>query len=265
MVNLTLYGNPICSKPYPNANENDPSYSYRHEVISILPSLQLLDDELTLNTKSLSPAKTSNLDKKFSSTNNSQQCPFDDDWQLINELIDEGIGPPEDKLAINESIRPGTSSSHGSRTSTSVRPLTAMRPLSSYRIKTSTQSRPKSRLMTSNSTGLATPASRQSSSHQLRPNSEPVSDASNLTMGPALQGNPLRALLSRKKNNQASNLSSDNDTDSIQEYSLNRPSTYKSAMRSLENYDKLNGTQDLKLENKELRDEIVKWRKEHTK
>lgn len=61
----------------------------------MLPSLQILDDELTLGTKPLTPRtheKHENINK---------QCPFDDDWQLINELIDEGIGPPEDKLAIN--------------------------------------------------------------------------------------------------------------------------------------------------------------------
>ena len=75
---------------------------------------------------------------------------------MINKFIEEGIGPPEEKLAINESVRPGTSSSHGSssRANTSVRPLSAMRPLSSYRIKTSlAQQRPSSRLNTSNSLG----------------------------------------------------------------------------------------------------------------
>ncbi len=33
--------------------------------------------------------------------NNYHECPFDDDWQLINQFIEEGIGPSEDKLAIN--------------------------------------------------------------------------------------------------------------------------------------------------------------------
>lgn len=61
----------------------------------MLPNLQILDDELTLGTKPLTPR----LQKKDENIN--QQCPFDDDWQLINELIDEGIGPPEEKLAIN--------------------------------------------------------------------------------------------------------------------------------------------------------------------
>ncbi len=127
-----------------------------------MPSLQILDDELTLNTKPLSATtkaltSTTNIkDSKYQKDLYKQECPFDDDWQMINKFIEEGIGPPEEKLAINESVRPGTSSSHGSssRANTSVRPLSAMRPLSSYRIKTSlAQQRPSSRLNTSNSLG----------------------------------------------------------------------------------------------------------------
>ncbi|RNA39995.1 leucine-rich repeat-containing 56 isoform X1 [Brachionus plicatilis] len=200
LENLTLYGNPICSKPHSDFNDEE-SYSYRHEVVKMLPSLQILDDELTLGTKPLTPRthdKHENINK---------QCPFDDDWQLINDLIDEGIGPPEEKLAINDSLRPSSSSSHGSRASTSVRPLSAMRPLSSYRIKTAMKSRPKSRMNTSSSAGLKT-ASRPSSSLSIRPNSDHVtdfsSDASHLTVGPALQGSLLRSLLARKKSSSTS-------------------------------------------------------------
>lgn len=64
-----------------------------------MPALEILDDELTLNTKSKSLLKSKLLDK--SSNDDHQQCPFDDDWQLINQFIEEGIGPPEEKLAIN--------------------------------------------------------------------------------------------------------------------------------------------------------------------
>ncbi|CAF0859802.1 unnamed protein product [Brachionus calyciflorus] len=255
LENLTLYGNPICSKPYADSEEND-SYSYRHEIIKILPSLQILDDELTLDTKPLAPVKSNKND------NLSQQCPFDDDWQLINELIDEGIGPPEEKLAINESQRPGSSSSHGSRSSTSVRPLSAMRPLSSYRIKTAFQSRPKSRLTTSSSTGPLQTPSRPSSS-LIRPNSDHVtdltSDASHLTVGPALQGSLLKSLLARKKS-QNPNVHIES-----QDFDDNKPVNYNNTMKSLEKNEKINEINDLKIENKELRDEIIKWRKEHTK
>lgn len=79
--------------------EKESDYSYRHEVIKILPSLQVLDDELTLNTISRSPTKSkkSSADKAWPNFSS----PFDDDWQLINKILDEGIGPDEEKLAIN--------------------------------------------------------------------------------------------------------------------------------------------------------------------
>ena len=119
LTNLTLYGNPICSKTNKETNEEvklkikilfflvrnfvtltkDLNYSYRHEIIRLLPSLELLDDELTLNTKPLPPINSPWNAKNNSSNQN--DCPFEDDWQLINEIMDEGIGPPEEKLAIN--------------------------------------------------------------------------------------------------------------------------------------------------------------------
>ena len=87
----------------------DPLYSYRHEVIKILFNLKVLDDELTLSTKSLSRIKLADNFVLFPLKNQNQsnkekynyECPFDDDWQLINQFIEEGIGPSEEKLAIN--------------------------------------------------------------------------------------------------------------------------------------------------------------------
>lgn len=107
LENLTLYGNPICVKPNPDTAEEDSFYSYRHEVIRVLPDLKVLDDELTLNTKPLSPLKTitnSTPLKNYQKPTFSHECPFDDDWQLINQFIAEGIGPSEDKLAINGNL-----------------------------------------------------------------------------------------------------------------------------------------------------------------
>ena len=164
------------------------------------------------------------------------ECPFDDDWQLINQFIEEGIGPTEDKLAINgtwlsrsfktnkmietfvvfeESLRPGSSTIRGNdRISTGVRPLSSMRPLSSYRIKTALSDTrpPSSRLNTSGSSRLNTGSSTGRIS--IEPISDIVNDSSGLTVGPALQGNPLKALMARRKPNehklieQISNLSS---------------------------------------------------------
>ena len=101
---LTLYGNPICAKPFPEAPDSDKSYNYRFEVIKILSHIKTLDDELTLNTKSIMAslrAQEATSGPRSRVVTNDDQCPFDDDWQLINEIIDEGIGPPEEKLAIN--------------------------------------------------------------------------------------------------------------------------------------------------------------------
>ena len=136
---MTLYGNPICVRPNLEAKENvifssikfnsslenlfssffllkDESYSYRYAVIKILPHVRLLDDEPTLGTKPLTSIRIKNPSERnnnYSSSNHKSlhqkndrevECPFDDDWQLINELIDEGIGPPEEKLAINGTL-----------------------------------------------------------------------------------------------------------------------------------------------------------------
>ena len=102
---LTLYGNPICVKLNPDARDNDRSYNYRYEVIKILSHIKTLDDELTLNTKSimanLRAQETNSAGARSKIVSHDDQCPFDDDWQLINDIIDEGIGPPEEKLAIN--------------------------------------------------------------------------------------------------------------------------------------------------------------------
>lgn len=273
LENLTLYGNPICVKPSPEAEDNDASYSYRHEVIKSLPSLRMLDDELTLSTSSLSPGKKSLTPN---SNNNDHQCPFDDDWQIINQCIDEGIGPPEEKLAINESLRPGTSSSYSrggvQRPVTSIRPLSSMRPLSSFRLKTAlnTANRPNSRLNTSNSSGggqRSGGSSRLNSAVLTRPSSDSAYDALNeasqLTTGSSIQGNPLRGLLGRKKN-RSSTTNSNSDSNNASQIDLrstldNKTATFKPKL--LDNSEtKIEAT---KLENNELRDEIQKWKRDH--
>lgn len=249
-----------------NFNFKDPNYSYKHEIIKILPTLRILDDEITLN---ISPVSAMKGDKKNRNNKNdaNQQCPFDDDWQLINQWIEEGIGPPEEKLAINESQRPGTSSSRGSRTSTSVRPLSSMRPLSSYRIKTALNTRPNSRMTTSNSSGgLNTASSRNSTANNNRPSSDslfdPSTDASHLTVGPTIQGNPLRALMSRRKNQPSTPNTDKNDVfnEDVASVMNKKPPTYKSALKSLNQEEN-----NLKIENEELRQEIQKWKREHAK
>jgi hypothetical protein len=105
-------------------------------------------------------------------------------------------------------LRPGSSSIRDNmRTSSGVRPLSSMRPLSSYRIKTGlSDSRSNNRLNSARSDIGSRLNSAVSTSSNIRPNTEPIgdvkNDSSNLTVGPALQGNPLKALLARKKPNE---------------------------------------------------------------
>ena len=62
----------------------------------MLPSLKILDDEVILKKDK---SKEELIREEDYSQHN--QCPFDDDWQLINKCLEEGVGPAEEKLAIN--------------------------------------------------------------------------------------------------------------------------------------------------------------------
>ena len=66
----------------------------------MLLSLKTLDDELVIRKE-----KSSEEFKKEDDYNQHNQCPFDDDWQLINKCLEEGVGPPEEKLAINGNLK----------------------------------------------------------------------------------------------------------------------------------------------------------------
>jgi len=206
---LTLQGNPICQKPDPGAEEIE-KYNYSKEVIRMLKNIDVLDDnEIERGNAAGSKSDYVRPENRPSASlkrdeSNSQltQCPFEDDWNLINQMIEEGMGPAEEKLPINECRRPGTTSSHGNSPMACLRPLSVMRPLSSCRPGSALKQRPgsSSRLA---SGGPMSPNSSLMAAHGLRPSSDPISelinDASQLTIGPAIQGNPLRGLLARKK------------------------------------------------------------------
>lgn len=136
-----------------------------------------------------------------------------------------------------------------------------MRPLSSYRTKTSAvQERPSSRLMSSASNSnipsrLST-TEKSSSSEQI---SDILIDSSSLTVGPTFQGNPLKALLARKKTTTSNFL---NETDqplveSIKE-SESTTITLSKAIQKLE-------INESSLNNKELRSELNTWKKDHAR
>ena len=107
---------------------------------------------------------------------------------------------------------------------------------------------------------------------QQRPNTDPVcdipNDASNLTVGPTLQGNPLRSLLSRRRNNKSADGSDIIETKNIKplDANLNEPATFDSALKSLKKtHKKDEKLSEIESENKDLKDEIKKWKKDHAK
>jgi hypothetical protein len=119
--------------------------------------------------------------------------------------------------------------------------------------------RPSSRL--TNSSGFSRPSSRQTIAEQIRPCSDPVgdtatNDASTLTFGPTLQGNPLRALMARRKNKSQHEI---NDNQNIIKENL-----IIKADKHDKKYEK-EQMKSIELENKELREEISKWKKDHAK
>jgi hypothetical protein len=77
-------------------------YDYKKEISRILRNLRILDDEKLTQIEDMSSRiKAGQMIQGDSKKTNQYQCPFDDDWQLINQCLDEGVYPAEEKLAIN--------------------------------------------------------------------------------------------------------------------------------------------------------------------
>lgn len=112
LVNLTLEGNPVCVARNPSVT--DPSYDYRRMVKSLLPQLQLLDDEPLVDDERQS-LRSSSL--------------FDEDWKLIDDLVREGMVVPDEKVE-DMPGRPGTAwpQSPTYRPGSALKPQTALRP-----------------------------------------------------------------------------------------------------------------------------------------
>lgn len=164
LTSITLEGNPI-------NNHAD----YRSEIIQRLPRLETLDDVPTTRTTKLS-----------SSILNEGSMLFQQDWSLIEECIAAGMAPPDEKLACNQAdARPRSANKSPLNRPTSAayyRPRSAARP---------------------NSTGSIRPPSAS-----VRPSTDPVKSelldnnedvVSELTIGPAFQGNLTKILRARKQ------------------------------------------------------------------
>ena len=133
-----------------------------------------------------------------------------------------------------------------------------MRPLSSYRIRTSAvnQERPSSRLTSasnnnSNKSSRVNTSEKSDSPEQI---SDILIDSSCLTVGPTLQGNPLKALLARKRPNSSNFI---NETKCEQDKTSTKVNLDE-AIKKLE-IDESN------LKNKELKSELLNWKKDHAK
>ncbi|CAF1054966.1 unnamed protein product [Rotaria sordida] len=163
LKSLTLEGNPI-------NNHSD----YRTEIIQRLPRLQTLDDIPTNRTNKIS-----------SSIPGEGLMLFQQDWSLIEECIAAGMAPPDDKLACNQvDSRPRSANK-----SPLNRPTSAAyyRPRSAARSSSGGSIRPPSASMRPNT---------DPTKSELLDNNEDV--VSELTIGPAFQGNLTKILRARK-------------------------------------------------------------------
>ncbi len=102
---------------------------------------------------------------------------------------------------------------------------------------------------------------------QNRPSSDstfdPINDASQLTMGPSIQGNPLKALLNRKKSRVTTPDSTNSSQIDLKKISDKKIPPYNvNDSRDIQD-ESQNKSDKTKSENKELRDEIQKWKKDH--
>ncbi|CAF3413201.1 unnamed protein product [Rotaria sp. Silwood1] len=160
---LTLEGNPINNHP-----------DYRIEIIQRLPRLQTLDD-----------IPTNRINKISSSIPGEGTMLFQQDWSLIEECIAAGMAPPDDKLACNQvDSRPRSANK-----SPLNRPTSAAyyRPRSAARSGSVGSIRPPSASMRPNT---------DPAKSELLDNNEDV--VSELTIGPAFQGNLTKILRARK-------------------------------------------------------------------
>lgn len=168
LTNLTLEGNPVCLTPA--IDKAAPDYDYRQAVKKCVPNLQYLDDEPLL-------LETSGIRKLASA--------FDDDWKLIQELLDEGSIGSTDSLETTGNVRPGSAI----RPTTGYRPGSALRPPTSLKRSGTAAGRP-------STSAAARPGTAAKGSDE---SIESPDDGSDLTMGGVICGNPSKALRARRK------------------------------------------------------------------
>ncbi|KAE8607375.1 hypothetical protein XENTR_v10011155 [Xenopus tropicalis] len=165
LTTLTLEGNPICTRPSPEAAES-PDYNYRADVRSLIPHLRNLDDAPVDQITRASP------------------CMPSPDWLMVKDYIKESTGDLVDvglgngNLLRKKNQRPATA-----QPALTGRPHSAIRPASAVRPATSDQG-PRGLLLT-----------------ESIEDKEVEDEASDLThgVGRVICGNPIKALRARKE------------------------------------------------------------------
>ncbi|UJR37965.1 hypothetical protein I4U23_030649 [Adineta vaga] len=223
LTTLTLEGNPI------NNQSN-----YRTDIIHRLPRLRTLDDMATNRSNKLSSSS--------SSISGEGTMLFQQDWSLIEECIAAGMAPADEKLACNQvDSRP-----RSANRSPLNRPTTAAyyRPRSAARPGSTGSIRPPSASMR--------PYTDPSKSELLDNNEDVVSE---LTIGPAFQGNLTKILRARKQQQQQQQ-SRMSDTSPVKTSEKTKETVSTSASSTLTSSS---------MSNHPLMKEIDEWRAEHNR
>ncbi|CAF0722095.1 unnamed protein product [Adineta steineri] len=219
---LTLEGNPI--------NNHD---DYRAEIIHRLPRLQILDDK-----------STKEINKLSSSISGEGTMLFQQDWSLIEECIAAGMAPSDEKLVCNQvDIRPRSANKsplNRPTTAAYYRPRSAARPGSTGSIRPMT--------------GSMRPNTDPSKSELLDNNEDVVSE---LTIGPAFQGNLTKILRARKQQQKQQQQSYMSDNSSV--------NTSEKVNESLPSSSVPSDSSSLSMSNHPLMREINEWKIEHNR
>ncbi|XP_060591602.1 uncharacterized protein LOC132746464 isoform X2 [Ruditapes philippinarum] len=246
LTNLTLDGNPLCITSSPD-DDSAVDYDYRQAVKKAIPHLKYLDDELLI--EGVGSFQKHNV--------------FDADWAYLEELTKEMTLDEDEDAAISDSSRPPSGnrpSTAALRPNTGYRPGSALRPSSGFRPMTAGV-RP-----ASSGARPATAIGMRPTSGSGRPSSGgkvvETTDASDLTMGKVICGNPSKALLSRRRLNPDAAGELDNGAPEITFEPKVWEEFKKFQHKAEHTYDAL---PEESRDRSEIVDELKAWKQEHEK
>ncbi|XP_052802489.1 uncharacterized protein LOC128232794 isoform X2 [Mya arenaria] len=248
LTNLTLDGNPLCNQPTPA--EFIEEYDYRQEVKKAIPHLKTLDDEPLIDGVG-----------SFLKHN-----VFDADWAYLEELQRDITLQDDSDSVVSDSSRPPSGnrpSTAALKPNTGFRPGSALRPSSGFRPMTA-GTRPAS---TGHRPATAIGGMRPSSGSG-RPGSgskaeiADTGDASDLTLGRVICGNPSKALLSRRRLNPDAAGELEGQEQDIKFEPKIMQELKQFQHRAEHTYDTL---QEEERDHSEIVDELKAWKQQHEK